>query len=194
MAFGKQLGLSENRLNPIYPMVGEWSLSPTFYGYFIGGIPHFQTYPTYFKHFGNLLESFLLIQQFSNQDQTPFTKYHSLGHMFFLNDLCRWNSVKSQCSCSLVRSPISQIVFKWTMPFTSHPPWANPGRYKSAYFTGENDHIFAEQQGPQGPQGASDLALWRHDPQASLFAAVPGLFDWKGGCFTTKCRDFSDCD
>ena len=64
------------------------------------------------------------------------------------------------------------------MPFTSHPPWANPGRYKSAYFTGENDHIFAEQQGPQGPQGASDLALWRHDPQASLFAAVPGLFDW----------------
>ena len=123
-----------------------------------------------------------------------FYKVSSLGHMFFLNDLCRWNSVKSQCSCSLVRSPISQIVFKWTMPFTSHPPWANPGRYKSAYFTGENDHIFAEQQGPQGPQGASDLALWRHDPQASLFAAVPGLFDWKGGCFTTKCRDFSDCD
>lgn len=94
--------------------------------------------------------------------------------MFFFNGPCRWNSVKSQCS--LVRSPISQIVFKWTMPFTSHP-WANPDRYKSARILLVKTATCLLNSGDP-PRNPSDLALWRHDPQASLFAAVPGLFDW----------------
>ena len=42
------MGLSENRLNP-YTQWFCWSLS-LLNGYFIGGIPHFQTYP-----YGNLI-------------------------------------------------------------------------------------------------------------------------------------------
>ena len=38
-----QLGLSENSVS-LHPMV-LLIIIPTFYGYFIGGIPHFQTYP-----------------------------------------------------------------------------------------------------------------------------------------------------
>ena len=37
------MGLSENSV-PLQPMV-LLIIIPTFYGYFIGGIPYFQTYP-----------------------------------------------------------------------------------------------------------------------------------------------------
>ena len=39
-----QLGVSENRLVPLNPMV-LLIIIPMKIGYFIGGIPHFQTYP-----------------------------------------------------------------------------------------------------------------------------------------------------
>ena len=38
-----KMGLSENSV-ALHPMV-LLIIIPTFYGYFIGGIPHFQTYP-----------------------------------------------------------------------------------------------------------------------------------------------------